>query len=223
MQVMYRKIRRKIDSVGGASAVLFIARRFFDSLVRSGNLFFRCDLSLFDPDKFVNSGIRIQEKKAPPEITGPERNVLDRLGGTAAKVEFAKRMERGDRLFFAYINGELAGLCWVNFAGGRSFYSIPLSDSIPLSEKSFMLMSGYTLDQFRKKGVSTTLLGGILSVMKQEGYAWAFGVTTGWNFNRKTLLKLGFRLVARFHEFSIGGRNILIWTPQRRSTTDRDP
>lgn len=208
---MLKKLRRKIESGSFNHAVIFAVRRLFDSLFRSGKLFFRCDLSQCDSSP-ANDDIRIQEKKGIHQITGHEKQVLLHLGGSTLFSEFEKRIERGDRLFTAYINDEIVGLCWASLAKDRSFYSLPLSDSIPLPEKSFMVTSSYTLDKFRKKGVSTTLFQNILLVMKQEGYEWAFGVTTAWNFNKKTFLKVGFKMVARFHEFEVGGRSVLIWT-----------
>ena len=218
---MLKKIRRKIESIGFKNSLFFIVRRFFDVIIRSDNLYFKCDLSINDsPDRLKNKDIKIIEKLSFSDITESERKSFLELGTATVLSVFEKKLAEGDRLFIAYINNEMAGLCWVNFGGNRKFYSIPLSDSIPLSENEFMLMSGYTIDRYRQRGVGTALVIEILSKLKKEGYRWGYAVTNTWNISQKVLLKMGFIIVGRFRELRLLRRNILIWTAVNKKDLD---
>lgn len=210
---MYSKIRRKISTIGIRKTILFMASRLYNTLFHSSTLFFRVDLSDYTcDDKLLNKEVMMLEKKSFEGLTRKERDNLRDYGGDDLLAMFEKRLAKGYRLFIAYLNGEVAGACWVFVGGGRRFYTIPLS------EREIMFAAGFTIDKFRRKLVFTTLLIRMLRKLKLEGFQRGFAAVKGWNFNQKTVRKVGFEFVGKCHEFRILKRNILIWS----SVVDQD-
>ncbi len=204
---MYRKIKRKIDSIGVINTVLFIVRHLYNTIFNSGNLLFRCGLLNYDfHNKYVNKEVKIIEKKYFRDITNSEKMTLREYGGAQILSNFEHKLKKGNRLFLAYIHEEIAGACWVYVGGENKFYIIPLS------EKEFMCFSNFTIHKFRRVGVSTTLFIEILNTMKIEGYHQGFVFIKEWNFNQKAVTKAGFQFVGKFHEVRLLNRNIVIWT-----------
>ena len=203
---MFRKIKRKIESFGIRDTVFFMAWRLFNTVFRSSNLLFRINLLDYNPhDKPLNTEIEIMEKKIFQEITHSEKKALREYGGVDFLRLFESRLKRGHRLFLASIGGEIAGARWVYIGGDRSFFVIPLS------EREFMCFAAFTIDKFRRNGVSTTLFIHILTMMRQEAFQQGFVFTKEWNFHQKTILKAGFQPIGKFYEFRVLKRNILIW------------
>lgn len=204
---MYRKLNRKIKSIGLRNAVAFLSKRFFEAIFHSRNVLFTVDLTRYNPDqKCVNKEIEVSERESFEDITTREIEGLRSYSGNKLLDVFRKRLDLGHRFFLAHLNGEVAGARWVYIGGRRRFFSIPLS------EKEFMCFAGFAIDRFRRRGVSTNLFIHIIQKLKQEGFQRGYVYTKEWNMNRKAITRAGFEFIGKFSEYSILNRKILVWS-----------
>lgn len=207
-QKIYLVIKRKLSSIGIKNTFFFIAKRIYYILFYSKNLFLTVDLSNYNPDnKSINKAVDVLEKKSFEELTQIEKENLREHGDKDLIAYFEERLESGYRLFLTYFNGEVAGASWIYEGGTRRFHVIPLSI------KEFFILSVFTIDKFRRKGVGTASLILILMKMKYEGFQRGFICTKEWNFYQKAILRAGFQCVGKFHELKLLKKNILIWHP----------
>lgn len=204
---MYRKIRRKIKTIGFRKSVQLIASRVYNTLFHSRNLLFRVDLLDLNLDKIpANEKVQVKQKLSFQELDQFERENLSSYGGGNFLETIKNRLARGHRLFLGYINGEVAGARWVLTGGDQVFFTIPLA------KREFMCLAAFTIYKYRRMGVSTTIFKHVLLTMKSEGYVYGYVFTKEWNFHRKGILKVGFKFVGKFREIPLFRRKIVIWS-----------
>ena len=185
----------------------FLSRRLYETIFHSRNLLFRINLADFThKDKFLNASVKVLDRNSFQDLSTKDKETLKNYGGYKLIAVFRKRLAAGHRLFVAYLNGELAGASWVYIGGKRRFFKIPLS------KRDILVLDTFTIDKFRRLGVSTKLNIDILKIMKQKGFQQAFVFTKEWNFHQKTIMKAGYEFVGKFYAFKFLRRNILIWS-----------
>lgn len=204
---MYGNIFRKIENIGLRNTIVFCLKRLFEGIFHSRNLLFTVDLTCYNPDnKPVNLEIEVSERKSFEDFTQKDAEGLIQYGGDKLLIAFRKRLDLGHRLFLAHLKGEVAGASWVCVGGPRKFFSIPLSES------ELMCFAGFTIDKFRRRGVSTNLFIHIIKKFREEGFKRGYVYTKEWNVNSMAITKAGFEFVGKFSEYSILNRKILVWS-----------
>ena len=200
-------VGRKKAQLGGRKAVAFIAKRLWDTLFHSRELFFTIDLS--NRTLTVSPGsdsVEVREKRSFSELTEKERAAISGYGGSELLNLFEKRLAGGHRLFLTFAEGEFAGAAWIYVGGPGKFFMIPLA------RKEFFIVAVFIVDRFRGKGISVASLVLLLQKMKEDGFEHGSICTKEWNFYQRSISKSGFELVGRVRSVRFFGRDILIWS-----------
>ncbi len=204
-------VSRKQAQLGVRKAAAFFARRLWDMLFHSRELFFTIDLS----ERTVGAGpghgaVEVREKRHFSDLAKNELEAIRGYGGNELLGLFEKRLAGGHRLFLTYVDGEVAGAAWIYVGGPGKFFMIPLS------QEEFFIMAVFIIDRFRGKGISVPSLELLLQMMKKEEFRRGFICTKEWNFYQRSIKKAGFQLSGKVRKVRLFGRDFLIWAHEKR-------
>ncbi|SPP99528.1 hypothetical protein NBG4_10062 [Candidatus Sulfobium mesophilum] len=203
-------VSRKQAQLGVRKAATFFARRLWDMLFHSRELFFAIDLSDHTlPSGSGNGSVEVREKRSLSDLTEKEQEALRSHGGSELLSIFEKRLAGGHRLLLTYVDGEVAGAAWIYTGGSGRFLMIPLS------QKEFFIVAVFIIDRFRGKGISLPSLILLLEKMKKESFRRGFICTKEWNFYRRSIEKAGFKLLGKVRKVRFFGRDIFIWSHEK--------
>lgn len=204
-------VSRKQAQLGVRRAAVFFARRLWDTLFHSRELFFTIDLSELTLVPGPGNGlVEVLEKRSFSDLTGKEQEAIRGYGGSELLSLFEERLAGGHRLFLTYVDGDVAGAAWIYVGGPGRFFMIPLS------QEEFFIVAVFIIDRFRGKGISVPSLKLLLQKMKKEEFRRGFICTKEWNFYHRSIEKAGFQLSGKVRKVRLFGRDFFIWSHEGR-------
>lgn len=127
---------------------------------------------------------------------------------TAARLTmFRKRLQRGDEVYTAYRDGDLAHVAWLRTTNRIAPTAEIQSDwHFDLPDLGFVIFDCWTAEPFRRQGIYRAVLGHLISLcLEKRRMVWIYTVEAN-TASRRGIESTGFKLHSRVRETTVLGR-----------------
>jgi len=175
-------------------------RKLFTTVRQNGlrDTVWRISLGFFKINRFLVVERNLLEEREPVKGKVPMEirlGTLEELRSLRAKDSslplefFVDEFDGVDTFYLAFIDGELAGISWIYFAGDPNRF-------INLREKEVEFKFSYTLEKYRGKNVLPKMQDVMCRALKEKGYERVVGfIHAGTQFNIKASQKGGLKVI----------------------------
>jgi L-amino acid N-acyltransferase YncA len=160
-----------------------------------------------DAQHIVPNGLRMQWVKRPGDPAWPALVALaDKVGISAEWC--AQKLEAGDEVAIAYVNGEAAGMCWL---GSGRLWVDEIHHLVAHNPDECSLYNVFVLPKYRGQRLQQKMTQERMAEAWERGMRRAYTVVKSDNRpSMKNSLRAGFVAVMRVDTLNLGGRPLTI-------------
>jgi hypothetical protein len=212
-EATYKAIKRKILSGGVLSTVKIIINRSVDKIFHREIVLFYIDIPSYslNPQE-IGKHLIGREVRSFNDLSSKDIESIRDYAGEKYIAECKRRFANNWRLFFAYMDNQLAGACWAVTNNSDLKTKI-----VPLLDGDVALIDGWTIPAFRGKNIYPFIMSFIVTQIKKEKFKRAFGYGPKWNIpSLNGCRKAGFQDILVYESYIIFGNEVVIWKPNSK-------
>ncbi len=182
------------------------------SLFANRKIVFYCDLAMLSPTAAnVPDSLKIERVHTEREFSAEDRNAITNFWNpTLSERNMRQRFERGASLWLIRSEDRLAGYSWTLRGQTIADYYFPMGiDDI-------QIFDFFVFPKYRGRAVLLVLIKYMLSVLRTEGAARAYGDVAEWNHASLSFYKMTpFKRLGVAQGFTLFGRTFTRWVEEQ--------
>jgi RimJ/RimL family protein N-acetyltransferase len=214
--VIYRVIKRKINSVGIFPTIKLIINHLITKFFYREYLLFYVDIPSysFNPEE-IGKHIIGKEIRCFTDLSSKDIESIRDYGGEDYIKESKRRLSNNWILFIAYINDELVGAAWA--LTNTSDLKIKI---VPLLDGDIAIINCWTNPSFRGRNVYPFLLSLVAKHFKERNFKRAFVSANERNISSiKGIKTAGYQHFINYETYNLFRDEVVIWKSSKKTVS----